>query len=277
MRLLTILCLVGLFTVTRLSAQTYKHFEVISVPTDQWHNVPALLHLPEGGPINGKYPLLVCFHGKSIAGHSVPKLFNEGVPRQLHEGQKIEAKNKLDGKLYKFIVLAPLAESWGINPPQLEVILDDILKKYPMIDSNRIYLTGYSAGGWCSVMAMTDTRHLAGRIAASVVMSPAPIDPINFGKFSNVGAAKIHTWYFSGTGEPQFLENTERCIDSTNKYQEGLVKFTKHDKGHCCFHEFYDPAYRDSTDGMNIYEWLLQWKQTPAGKQAKVQKVMKAK
>src|SRR6478735_3540893 len=104
-------------------------FRQIIVPTDAYHQVPALLHVPQGSP-KEKFPLIVCFHGKSIAGHDISKLFREGIPRQIKEGRKIEAVNKVDGKLYKFMVLAPLAESWGINPPQLEFILDDVLKKY---------------------------------------------------------------------------------------------------------------------------------------------------
>jgi predicted peptidase len=217
----------------------------ITVPTDQWHSLPALIHVPQGGP-KEKFPLIVAFHGRSIAG-------------QIREGRKIQAVNKADGKLYKFVVLAPLAESWGVNPSQLEVILNDVLKKYP-IDSSRIYLTGYSAGGWCTTMSITDNKHLCSRIAAAVPMSPAPMDPVNYTRFKNTTDANIHAWYFAGTGEPQFLENSQRCIDSTNNHKTGMVKLTKHDKGHTGWHEFYDPAYRDSTDNLSIYEWMLQYK-----------------
>jgi len=233
-------------------------FRQIIVPTDAYHQVPALLHVPQGSP-KEKFPLIVCFHGKSIAGHDISKLFREGIPRQIKEGRKIEAVNKVDGKLYKFMVLAPLAESWGINPPQLEFILDDVLKKYP-VDADRIYLTGYSAGGWCTLMSMTESKHLTSRLAATVPMSPAPLYPENYGRFKLVTDAGVHAWYFAGTAEPQFLENILRCIDSTNHYQKGLVKLTKHEKAHTGWHEFYDPAYRDSTDNLSIYEWMLQYK-----------------
>lgn len=233
-------------------------FTQISVPVDEWHKVPALLHIPQGGP-KEKFPLIICFHGKSIAGHDVSKLFREGIPRQIKEGRKIEAISKQDGKRYKFMVLAPLAESWGINPSQLEFILNDVLKKYP-VDSSRIYLTGYSAGGWCTLMSITENKHLTSRIAAAVPMSPAPLHPDNYNRFKLVSDAGLHAWYFAGTAEPQFLENCLRCIDSTNHYQKGLVKLTKHNKAHTGWHEFYDPAYRDSVDNMSIYEWMLQYK-----------------
>lgn len=257
MRLSLIICLLFIAGIAAAPGPL-GNFVQITVPTDQWHNVPALIHLPQGGK-HEKYPLIVCFHGRSIAGHDISKLFREGIPRQIKEGKKIEAVNKVDGKLYKFVVLAPLAESWGINPEQLEVILNDVLKKYP-IDSSRIYVTGYSAGGWCTTMSITQTAHLCSRIAAAVPMSPAPMYPENYGRFKLTTDANLHAWYFAGTGEPQFLENCERCIDSTNKYKPGLIKLTKHDKGHTGWHEFYDPAYRDSTDNLSVYEWMLQYK-----------------
>lgn len=234
-------------------------FTQINVPTDAWHNVPALLHIPKGGSPKEKYPIIICFHGKSIAGHDINKIFREGVAREIHEGKKIEAVNKVDGKLYKFIVLAPLAESWGINPSGLKYIIEDVLKKYP-VDKSRIYLTGYSAGGWCTTMAMTDNKELSAMIAATVPMSPAPMDPVNYTRFKNVADANIPAWYFAGTNEPQYLENVLRCIDSTNSYKKGLVKLTKHDHKHSGWSEFYNPAYRDSAEGVSIYQWLLKYK-----------------
>ncbi|PSL43755.1 hypothetical protein CLV51_10765 [Chitinophaga niastensis] len=260
MKFVLMICLLASLSLSSKSTNTLGDFIEITVPTDQWHNVPALLHLPKGSP-KEKFPLIVCFHGKSIAGHDINKLFREGVAREIHEGKKIEAINKADGKLYKFIVLAPLAENWGINPAHLKSILDDVLKRYP-IDRSRIYLTGYSAGGWCTTMAMTDNKALSSMIAATIPMSPAPMDPVNYTQFKNVADANIHAWYFFGTAEPQYLENSVRCIDSTNNHKKGLVKITRHEHKHCCWSEFYNPAYRDSTDGMSIYQWLLQYKKS---------------
>jgi predicted peptidase len=233
-------------------------FEEIIVPTDTRHNVPALLHMPKGEP-GEKFPIIVCFHGKSIAGHDITKLFRAGIPREIHEGRKIQAVNKLDGKLYKFIVLAPLAEIWGIKPNGLKFILDDVLKRFP-VDPSRIYLTGYSAGGWCTMMAMTEDRELSSMIAATVPMSPAPMYPVNYTRFNYVTDNNIHAWYFAGDAEPQFLQNVIRCIDSTNSIKKGLVKFTHHGYKHCCWAEFYNPGYRDPEEHMSIYQWLLQYK-----------------
>ncbi len=116
---------------------------------------PAGAHICSPVAKGERLPLIICMHGRSIAGNDLHKIFKQGVTRQMKEGKKIEAVNKADGKLYKFIVIAPLAESWGLPPDQVNVMLDDILKRYP-IDSTRMYITGYSAGGWAVAMASTD-------------------------------------------------------------------------------------------------------------------------
>ncbi|MFY0255799.1 hypothetical protein ACDQ55_17800 [Chitinophaga sp. 30R24] len=237
-------------------AQNIKPFQQIEVQITPWHHIPALLYLPEHLKSGKRYPLLIAFHGKSIAGTDVTKIFRQGVAKQMHEGKKIDAVNKIDGKKYEFIVMAPLATSWSLGPEHLDVALNDVLKRYP-IDSSRIYVTGYSAGGWSVAMAVTD-RHTAKRIAAAVNMSPATIDDKNLNSFAITAASNIHVWYFGGTEEPVFLGNCKRYADSTNKYKQGLTQLTTGDHKHCCWETYYNPSYREN--GMNIYEWLLQFK-----------------
>ncbi|PUZ23159.1 hypothetical protein DCC81_22440 [Chitinophaga parva] len=233
-----------------------KPFEQIEVQITPWHHIPALLHLPADMKPGKKYPLLIAFHGRSIAGNDVTKIFHQGVARQMHEGKNIDAVNKVDGKKYEFIVFAPLATSWSLGPEHLNVALDDILKRYP-IDPSRIYVTGYSAGGWSVGMAITDPV-TAPRIAAAVCMSPATIDAKNMSSFSITAKNNVHTWYFGGTEEPVFLGNCKLFADSTDKYKKGLTRITVGDHKHCCWETYYDPAYREG--GINIYEWLLQFK-----------------
>ncbi|HVI48679.1 MAG TPA: hypothetical protein VM802_27670 [Chitinophaga sp.] len=233
-----------------------KPFKQIEVQITPWHHIPALMRLPENMSAGKRYPLLICLHGRSIAGNDVTKIFRQGVARQMHEGKNIDAVNKVDGKKYEFIVMAPLATSWSLGPEELNVALSDVIKRYP-IDTTRIYITGYSAGGWSVAMAVTD-KTLAKRIAAAVNMSPATIDEKNLKSFSVTAANKIHTWYFGGTDEPVFLGNCKLYADSTNKYKPGLTRLTIGDHKHCCWEQYYNPSYREN--GYNIYEWLLQYK-----------------
>ncbi|HEY8957186.1 prolyl oligopeptidase family serine peptidase [Chitinophaga sp.] len=238
------------------SAQDLKPFKQIEVQITPWHHIPALLKLPDNPKSGKRYPLLICLHGRSIAGTDVTKIFRQGVARQMHEGKNIDAVNKLDGKKYEFIVMAPLATSWSLGPEHLDVAITDVLKRYP-IDSSRIYITGYSAGGWSVAMAVTDKR-TAKRVAAAVNMSPATIDAENLKSFQVTAQNNIHVWYFGGSDEPVFLGNCKLYADSTNKYKPGLTKLSIGNHKHCCWEQYYNPSYRE--DGMNIYEWLLQFK-----------------
>jgi len=250
-----ILLFIGMMLQTAvLAGQDLKPFKQIDVQITPWHHIPALIKLPDNTKSGKRYPLLVCLHGRSIAGTDITKIFRQGVARQMHEGQNIDAVNKVDGKKYEFIVMAPLATSWSLGPEHLYTAISDVMKRYP-IDSSRIYITGYSAGGWSVGMAVTD-KNMAKRIAAAVNMSPATIDAENMKNFRITAANNIHVWYFGGSEEPVFLGNCKLFADSTNKYKPGLTKLTVGDHKHCCWEQYYNPSYREN--GMNIYEWLLQ-------------------
>src|SRR3954470_22998025 len=141
-----------------VSAQ--RNMDSIMVNVTAWSKAHALLYLPdEYAKTKKTYPLIIFLHGKSKAGFNLQKLLLEGIPYWINNGEKIQAVNPEDGKLYKFIVVAPQAPSWGLKPDQLRRVLDDVEKRY-RIDRSRIYLTGYSAGGWASVMALTETPAL---------------------------------------------------------------------------------------------------------------------
>ncbi|MDQ0109389.1 hypothetical protein SAMN05660909_02547 [Chitinophaga terrae (ex Kim and Jung 2007)] len=234
----------------------YTPMQRIDVRINVWQTRQALIYVPEDVKPGQTYPLLVCFHGRSIAGNDPSKIFREGVTRQLKEGKKIEAVNKKDGKKYQFIVLAPLAESWSFAPQDVSRMLDDVIGKYP-IDTSRMYLTGYSAGGWSVESAKTQNKELSNRIAGCVTMSAARVEPDHLKRYNLVANAGIHTWYFAGDKDDYFLNNAKEAIDSTNRYKPGLTKLTVYPGAHCCWHMFYNPKYREN--GMNIYEWLLQF------------------
>jgi predicted esterase len=237
----------------------YAPMQPIQVKISPWQSRQALI-LPPAKPARGKkYPLLICFHGKSIAGHDLGKIFRQGVARQIHEGKRIEAVNPKDNKTYEFIVVAPLAESWSFAPQDIEPMLDDLIKRYP-VDTSRIYLTGYSAGGWAVESAKTHNKRLSQRIAACITMSPPIIDTPYLRRYKLAADADIHTWYFAGAGDGYFLKSVRTFMDSTNRYKPGLTKLTVYNGAHCCWETYYDPEYREN--GMNIYEWLLQFRNT---------------
>lgn len=254
----TIVALLFVMCIQTVNTYAQHHMDSILIPVNPWSKVGALLQLPDDYSKSKKeYPLIVFLHGKSKSGHDLSKLYLEGIPYWINNGEKIEAVNPVDGKLYKFIVVAPQAPSWGLKPAEIKRLLDDIEKRY-RVDRSRIYLTGYSAGGWATVMAMTDNAALSGRITAAVPMSVATIDEANMKRFKLVADANIQTWYMAGTDEPHFLEECERYKDSTNSYKPNLAKLTILDGfAHHTWKALYDT--RNKQFGMSIYEWMLQY------------------
>lgn len=243
------------------SLYAQRNMDSILVTASQWNKIGALIHLPDDyNSTQKEYPLIIFLHGKSKSGNNLKRLILEGIPYWIDNGEKIQAKNPVDKKVYKFIVLAPQALSWGLKPDEINKILDDVEKRY-RIDKSRIYLTGYSAGGWATVMALTDSKELSNRFAAAVPMSVATIDTKNMKQFKLVANAGVHCWYFAGTDEKHFLEECQHYTDSTNKYKAGLAKISViPDFGHHSWKTLYDVRFKQN--GLNIYEWMLQYQQS---------------
>ncbi len=221
------------------------------------NKVGALVQLPDDyNTGNAKYPLLLVFHGKSKAGTDLSKLIIDGLPYWLDKGVKLDSRNPVDKKLYKFIIVMPQSQSFGLRPWEVENVLNDVMKRY-RVDPSRVYLTGYSAGGWVSLMTITEKPALSKRIAAIVSLSPTSLEDKNVQQFKLIADANVPVWFLAGEHEPHFMETAQKYTDSVNKYKPGLARVTIHGNKHCCFKDIYNPSYRPN--GLNVYEWLLQY------------------
>ena len=101
-----------------------------------------LLFMPRdtSARVAGKFPLLISLHGIGESGTTLSRLKNDGLPKIL------------DGyETFPFIVVSPQCPStteWYYDRTDLKVIrlLDSVVARYA-VDTNRIYVTGYSMGG----------------------------------------------------------------------------------------------------------------------------------
>lgn len=227
------------------------------------HTQFALASLPDDyDKTTTTYPLIMFFHGLGQVGSTqadLSKLNGDGLPALISKGLKVQAINPVDKKLYKFIVVSPQNSCCGTGPSQANYMLSQLISLGYRIDTTRIYITGLSAGGWSTMEMPLYSQAAAKRIAAIVPMSVAPIDTLYLKSFSNLKGTNLQSWFFCGNSDG-FLAYEKQYNDSINKYSGGGSKITTYNGGHCCWQSIYDTAYRQN--GMNIYEWMLQYKTT---------------
>lgn len=225
--------------------------------------VNALISLPDDyGTTNEKYPLIIFLHGLGEKGSSetdLKKLITQGLPKVIAENGKIEAVNPVDKKPYKFIVLSPQHHAWTMTPEQLIYMIRTLPNTW-RIDTNRVYITGLSAGGQGVIQSVIYSQELSNKIAAIVPMSPAHPGEWVMNNFRFVKEAKTNAWFIAGkaASDNTYRNNALRYNDSINKYNPGSSKVSLHKDGHENWVVFYNPSYREN--GMNIYEWMLQFK-----------------
>lgn len=90
---------------------------------------------------DGKFPLIISLHGIGERGEELWRVKGDGLPKIL------DGKND-----FPFIVISPqcpLSTEWYYNDGiqlKLNKLIDSAIVRYP-VDTNRIYLTGFSMGG----------------------------------------------------------------------------------------------------------------------------------
>src|SRR5436190_19877428 len=120
---------------TNVSGQMPKH---LSITKTQTVELNYLLFLPRGYEPSGKrWPLILFLHGAGERGSDIQKVATHGPPKKV--------KNDPD---FPFIVVSPQCperEHWSND--SLLLLLEEVLNKYS-VDTNRVYLTGLSMGGY---------------------------------------------------------------------------------------------------------------------------------
>ncbi|HEX6181213.1 MAG TPA: dienelactone hydrolase family protein [Chitinophagaceae bacterium] len=210
---------------------------------------------------NKNYPLLLFIHGGGQFGngsYDLPLLLNEGIPQLLDE-KKFPADFLVNGSHYSFIVLTPQFKRVPDNSV-IASFLDHALKNY-RIDSNRIYLCGFSLGGR---MALDFSAAFANKLAAIVPISGAPNYDLAV-KSKSIADANLPVWAFHNQRDALFrAQETKDFIDMINSYHPmNAARLTMFPDstgmlGHDAWSKATNPAYKENH--LNIYEWMLQYK-----------------
>jgi predicted peptidase len=186
--------------------------------------------------VGGKLPLIISLHGIGERGSDLWQLKRDGLPKIL------------DGyNSFPFIVVSPQCPStteWyyhdGVDT-LVNKLLDTVIARYP-VDTNRVYLTGYSMGG-------IGTLYFAVRYPARF----AALVPIAFRIESgwDVCALKnIPVWAFHGAKDDVIPLESAQSVVTTLVGCGGNPKFTVYPDAN---HDSWTRTYSNP----EVFTWML--------------------
>ena len=191
-----------------------------------------LLYLPDGYGADTavKWPLVIFLHGSGESGDDLAKVKVHGPPKLVERGKK-----------FPFILVSPQAPprtGWSVEV--LKRMLDNLKRKY-RVDTDRIYLTGLSMGGF-------GTWNFASKYPDEFA-DIAPIcgggNPAEVWKLRHMGV-----WCFHGAKDDVVLPaQSEKMVNELRKYNPA-VKFTLYPGAN---HNSWDTTYNFE----GLYTWLL--------------------
>lgn len=191
-----------------------------------------LSYLPKGyKKSKEKFPLIIFLHGAPQRGDDIEVLLEEALPKELEKGLKIP-----------FVVVVPhcpIDESW--NSQKLYDFYNYVVNEY-RVDKNRIYLTGFSMGGFGTLKFARDYPSLFA--AAAPVCSGGS-------KFFAQDLASVPMWFFHG-GKDEIIEieKTQELVDELKK-NKAEVEFTIYPE---LAHDVWTPTYKNK----KLYDWFLE-------------------
>lgn len=193
-----------------------------------------LLFLPAGYDENEqKWPLILFLHGAGERGDDLEKVKVHGPP-------KIVEKKKN----FPFILVSPQCpeEKWWPNEVDMLInLLDDIVNRYN-VDTERIYLTGLSMGGYG-----------VWRLATEYPERFAAIAPICSGAMPALAdrLKNVPVWAFHGAKDDVVpLKESEDMVDAL-KTCGGNAKLT-------VYPEVEHDSWTETYENQELYKWFLE-------------------
>lgn len=228
--------------------------------TDQYAK-KYLEHLPDDYNANDatRYPVLISLHGFGEGGTNLSLLEGTGIPAIIQKGN-FPTSFTVNGKVYKFIVIAPQLNQGGISwyTPQVDYVMKQIKIIYKnKADFQRIYLTGYSGGG-AGVYTYPATSTLLGNQLAAVVPCTGAAWYQSSTDISNIVAAHLPIWAFHNDGDPTVPLSSDygwySALNAAGINPAAKLTIYPNQNSHDCWDRTYDTS---PTNPNNIYTWML--------------------
>ncbi|MBN1796544.1 MAG: prolyl oligopeptidase family serine peptidase [Sedimentisphaerales bacterium] len=215
----------------KAGSQVSKHFEKKKVETIM---MDYLLYLPEDyGKSEQKWPLMIFLHGAGERGSELEKVKVHGPPKLIEQGREFE-----------FVIISPQCPQdlwWPEKMEEIIALLDEIESKYD-IDTDRVYMTGLSMGGFgtWAVASKYSERF------AAIAPICGGIEPLFAEKFK-----ALPIWAFHGAKDQVVpLSNSARIVEEIKKVG-GNAKLTVYPEAG---HDSWTVTYENP----QLYEWFLE-------------------
>lgn len=235
------------------------------------------IHLPgDSLAVTGKHPLIIFLHGAGQTGNGqaglasltssqdayMPYLINQSGTNPVDSFNFVNVVTGLTDKPFGVSPQASTSSGWGIFSYQLDSIIGDLIwHKFPgLIDTNRIYITGLSAGGegawdwiahWNSVSNVVYTS----RYKAAAIFIQSAVINTNGQEYTNYPIPIADSVFVAGAGDSlQDLHGiqTAKVIDAFHIYASGAAAYLApafiqyhgtSGGGHCCWLAQWQPTF----------------------------------
>jgi predicted peptidase len=212
-------------------------------PTEQVR-LQYLLFLPQDYAHNQekRWPMILFLHGAGERGNDVWDVAKHGPPEYVK-----------DHPDFPFIVVSPqCAENQTWSKDVLLGLLDDITRRYA-VDTNRIYLTGLSMGGYGTwELGCSYPERFAAIVPVCGGGELLPVLPGMLAKGGKGQALKtLGVWAFHGGKDPTVpTDESERMVNWLKRQEVQDIKLTIYpEAGH--------DAWTEAYSNPELYQWLL--------------------
>lgn len=235
-----------LVSVIPMKAKAQSSENVLAAKSLKWtvsrsEETKYLLYLPKGYDVQSgkRWPLMLFLHGAGERGTDLQRVAIHGPPMLAKQGKE-----------FPFIIIAPQCPDdrrWE-NDGLLQ-LLDHVLASHA-VDTNRVYLTGLSMGGYGTWrLGLTHPERFAA--IAPICGGGEFIDVLLASRSKAAALRSLPVWAFHGAKDQVVpLDESERMVNVLKKVGVKDLKLTVYpDTDHNSWTETYDNP--------EFYEWLL--------------------
>ncbi len=202
-----------------------------------------LLFLPKKYRQQEKWPLILFLHGAGERGTNVWRADIHGPSQYILEHPE-----------FPFILVTPLCSTnhpWQNEP--LFALLDEVQKKYK-VDTNRVYLTGLSMGGygtWSLAFDQPERFAAIAPICGGANTIDLRLAVLGYAPQKLAALNKLSIWAFHGGKDTVVApDETERLLELLKKEKVAEIKYT-------LYPEATHNSWTETYNNPELYDWFL--------------------